>query len=583
MELKYTDEKAVLLLIALLKENGIKRVVVSPGTTNFTFVGSIQHDDYFQLYSCVDERSAAYMACGMATETGEPVVITCTGATAPRNYLPGLTEAYYRKLPILAVCGHRGVSAIGHLFDQQLDRRNEPVDVARTQVWVPFVKDQEDEQLCYNEINKAIIALKQHGGGPAIINLCTHYGANMSVQELPQVRKVNYFTYSEAMPELPQGRIVIVLGSHKRFSEAETKTIDAFCASHDAVVFCDHTSGYYGKYAVHAGLLFGQEKCSDLVVVDLCVHAGEVSGDSMGGLRIWASETWRISEDGELRNRFNNTTAVFDMPLSAFCSNYIIENANHEDYLQSCKVAYNEIYSQIPELPFSNVWMAKQLAPRMPQGASVYLGIYNSLRSWNLYDLPEGVEGQCNVGGFGIDGIMSSAVGRAICNPQRLTYCVLGDLSFFYDMNSLGNRHIGNNLRVLVINNGIGDEFRMNTSPAYIALDEDVRPYVAAEGHFGTSDTDTIKAYTESLGYKYMRATSKNEFIHNMQEFVSEHSEKAIVFEVKVKKEDDTNAMDMIRHIVRRDEVKSLTKGVIRKFKAVIGEEKINAIKTLLK
>ena len=144
MELRYTDEKAVLILVALLKANGIKRVIVSPGTTNFTFVGSIQHDDYFQLYSCVDERSAAYMACGMATETGEPIVITCTGATAPRDYLPGLTEAYYRKLPVLAVCGHRGMSAIGHLFDQQLDRRNEPADVANTQVWVPFVKDKED-------------------------------------------------------------------------------------------------------------------------------------------------------------------------------------------------------------------------------------------------------------------------------------------------------------------------------------------------------------------------------------------------------------------------------------------------------
>ena len=109
-------------------------------TTNFTFVGSVQHDEFFQLYSCVDERSAAYMACGIAEETGEPVVITCTGATASRNYLPGLTEAYYRKLPILAVCGHRGVSAIGHLHDQQLDRRNEPVDVANVQVWLPFVK-----------------------------------------------------------------------------------------------------------------------------------------------------------------------------------------------------------------------------------------------------------------------------------------------------------------------------------------------------------------------------------------------------------------------------------------------------------
>lgn len=68
-----------------------------------TFIGSIQNDSWFEIYSSVDERSAAYLACGLAAETGEPVVISCTGATASRNYMPGLTEAYYRKLPVLAI------------------------------------------------------------------------------------------------------------------------------------------------------------------------------------------------------------------------------------------------------------------------------------------------------------------------------------------------------------------------------------------------------------------------------------------------------------------------------------------------
>ena len=89
----YTDERNVQIVIALLKAHGIRRVIASPGTTNMTFVVSVQNDPWVQLWSSVDERSAAYLACGMAAETGEPVVISCTGATASRNYLPGLTEA----------------------------------------------------------------------------------------------------------------------------------------------------------------------------------------------------------------------------------------------------------------------------------------------------------------------------------------------------------------------------------------------------------------------------------------------------------------------------------------------------------
>ena len=102
-KLYYTDERNVQIVIALLKAHGIHRVIASPGTTNMTFVASIQNDSWFQIWSSVDERSAAYLACGMVAETGEPVVISCTGATASRNYMPGLTEAYYNKIPVIAI------------------------------------------------------------------------------------------------------------------------------------------------------------------------------------------------------------------------------------------------------------------------------------------------------------------------------------------------------------------------------------------------------------------------------------------------------------------------------------------------
>ena len=123
IEKYYTDERNVQIVISLLKAHGIKKVVASPGATNITFVGSIQHDPWFEIYSSVDERSAAYIACGLSEESGEPVVLSCTGATASRNYYSGLTEAYYRKLPIIALTSHQGNQRIGHLIAQNIDRR----------------------------------------------------------------------------------------------------------------------------------------------------------------------------------------------------------------------------------------------------------------------------------------------------------------------------------------------------------------------------------------------------------------------------------------------------------------------------
>ena len=64
----YTDNLNQQILIALLKEHGIKKIVASPGGTNPALVISMQSDSFFEMYSCVDERSAAYMACGLAEE-----------------------------------------------------------------------------------------------------------------------------------------------------------------------------------------------------------------------------------------------------------------------------------------------------------------------------------------------------------------------------------------------------------------------------------------------------------------------------------------------------------------------------------
>ena len=141
----YSDERAAQILTALLKEHGIRKVIVSPGSTNIEFVFNVQNDPYFEVYSSADERSAAYIACGMAASSGEPVVLSCTGATASRNYYPGLTEAYYRKLPVLAVTSSQLVGRVGRMIPQVTDRSRQPADVVRKSVHIPVVESEEDE------------------------------------------------------------------------------------------------------------------------------------------------------------------------------------------------------------------------------------------------------------------------------------------------------------------------------------------------------------------------------------------------------------------------------------------------------
>lgn len=543
----YTIERNVQIVISLLKEAGIKKVIASPGTTNMTFIGSIQNDPWFEIYSSVDERSAAYLACGMSEESGEPVVISCTGATASRNYMPGLTEAYYRKLPVLALTSHRGDYKIGHLLDQQIDRRKSPDDIAVGKYVIPLVKDWDDENYCRIEFNKALIDLRRNGGGPVHVNMFTSYSLDFSVKTLPKEKEIQYYPSLDSMPEMrTDKKVAIFVGSHHKFSMELTEAVDAFCRTRNAVAFCDQTSGYHGDYEVHFALVCGQKNYdSPLRKVDILIHIGEVSGDSYGRV-LKASEVWRVSEDGQLRDSFGKLSKVFQMEEKVFFKYYSEENKSSDSYLKACKAEYQKLYELIPELPFSNIWIAKQMHDKLPAGCNFQMGILNSLRSWNFFTSQKDVDYNSNVGGFGIDGGISTLIGASLVNPNRLYLGVYGDLAFFYDMNVIGNRHVGSNVRIMLINNGRGNEFR-NYGHLCSSFGEDADEYMAAAGHYGAQSRKLVRHYAEDLGYKYISAENKAQFLENSKYFLSnEQYDKPVIFEVFTECESESESIRLM-------------------------------------
>ena len=578
----YTDERNVQIVIALLKEHGIRRVIASPGTTNMTFVVSVENDPWFQVWSSVDERSAAYLACGMASETGEPVVISCTGATASRNYMPGLTEAYYRKLPVLAITSTRGNHKVGHLIDQQIDRRVLPNDIAMESVTIPLVKDMDDERFCEIEANKAILALWLNGGGPAHINMYTNYSKNFSVEQIPHVNAIFRHTVSdEEFPQIPRdGRIVICVGSHADFSERLIKAVDKFCAAYDAVVLCDHTSGYRGRYEVHFQLACAQMQWrSPLAEANLCIHIGEVSGD---GFNVKTNHVWRVSPDGKLRDTFGNLRRVFMMDEAVFFERYATDGGEHIEYLDAMTEEVEQIKARLPELPFSNIWIAQHMVDKLPQGCEVHFGILHSLRSWNFFKLPAGIQARCNVGGFGIDGGVSTMMGASFARPDKLFIGVFGDLAFFYDMNVVGNRHVGNNVRLLLINNGKGNEFRNYGHPCSF-LGEEADRYVSAAGHYGNKSHQLVKNYATDLGYEYLAASCKEEFNSVIDRFLTpEKTDKPMILEVFTETENESNALEYVQNLLINPKLKM--KQIIKNTtKEIFGETGVEIVKRIIK
>lgn len=552
-EFFYSGERNALILVAMLKAYGIRRVIVSPGTTHINFVWNVQRDPFFEVFSAVDERHAAYMACGMAHESGEPVVLACTGATASRNYLPGLTEAYYRKLPVLAVTGMHAFSEVGHLVPQLLDRTQPPRDAVVHAYQCPVPHDDAEAGNCELELNRALIALRRHGGGPVHINLEMKSLADFSVKELPAVRKIAYVDMAtKDWPEFPKGRVAVWVGAHQYFSESERDALERFALARNAVVFGDKTSNYEGAGWLDVSFLASQGVGRDAryreMQPELVIQIGEVSGDYPTRGMLSGHRLWRVSPDGELRDTLGALQAVFEMPEACFFSHYADEQPIGELTLAKQWQALDaQCRERIPELPFSNPWMAQQLIGRLPAGSRLHLAILNSLRSWNLFPLPSGVRAISNVGGFGIDGAVSTLLGASLGSPDKLFFAVVGDLAFFYDLNALGNRHLGKNLRILLVNNASGTEFHLYSHPAY-RFGAEAGRFIAADGHFGNASRELVKHYVTDLGMKYLSADSKESFAEVVEEFLDEN-DRSVVLECFTIPKEESEAHRLINTV----------------------------------
>jgi 2-succinyl-5-enolpyruvyl-6-hydroxy-3-cyclohexene-1-carboxylate synthase len=561
----YCDDKNAQIVLALLKAYGIKKVVVSPGMTNVPITRSVQIDPWFEVYSVVDERSAAYFACGLADESGEPVVISCTGATASRNYLPGLTEAYYRQLPVIALTSQRHTSDYGNLVPQITDRTISQNDVKKISVHLPVVKDEEDTERCIISVNKALIKATTRGMGPVHINLPVDSFA-FNTKELPDVRKIRYYdslsiiTEAEELREaLRSKKIAIFIGAHKKFDKNTQIAIDSFASRFNAAVITDQTSRYHAKNCIPLAQIADLKQSSN--IPDIVIDMGSITGEySIGWL--FNIETWRLSEDGEIHDRFHKQTKLFDCPEGLFFST--LTDKSTKALSNYYKSLINEIQDiKVPDLPLSNTLVAYELSKHIPKYSNLHLGILNSLRNMNLFNLDETIDVISNVGGFGIDGPLSTLIGQSMVDKSKITFGLIGDLAAFYDMNALGIRHIGNNVRILLVNNNGGVEFRLNAEIEE-QLAEATNEFISASGHNGS-----MKAWSESMGFEYVSARTKEDLHATIPDFCDANVgryKRPVLFEVFTDFLDEQQSLEMIRSVNRDQKHEDVPQAIYREF-----------------
>lgn len=541
----YSNHKSIQILLALLKKYNVRNIVTSPGGSNTPIVHSIENDDYFTTYSVVDERSAVYFGIGISQVVNEPVACLCTSGTAVSNYLPGMTEAFYQSVPIIALTADKNPYFTGQLEIQKTEQRNIFGEVSKKSVDLPLCNTADEEWYCARLIKEALLASSHHGKGPVHINipLVGSY-AHYNVKKLPEIAALrvvnsedseivwnNYYTKIR-----DSKRILIVVGQNVLFSDADKKNINTFFDRYNCVFSVEHLSNLDcdGNVFTYPLTEIGHGNSKELVP-DLVISMGNNLANY--GMKPFLRnhcnqiEHFAIDEGGRVRDVYKSLTTIFECSPSYFFKLF----SEYDSGFQNDKIYYNSWKSKVdnivfPEFNFSNFYVAKKLSKIIPENSILHLAILNSTRIMQFFELAKGVSTYCNVGALGIDGCLSTFMGHAAVSDE-LAFLVIGDLSFFYDMNAAGIKHLDKNVRIVLLNNGGGSEFQFFLKKKDIpTLNENI----CAE------HTKKAKGWIESLGYDYYSASGKNEIKSIFENFAKE-SDTPKFLEVFTNMEEDSH------------------------------------------
>jgi 2-succinyl-5-enolpyruvyl-6-hydroxy-3-cyclohexene-1-carboxylate synthase len=513
----YTKHISAQILISALKQYNVHNIVLSPGGSDVPLVHSIESDSFFTCYSVVDERSAVYFGIGVSQIKNEPVACICTSGTAVCNYLPGMTEAYYQNIPIIAITADKNPYFTGQIETQKIEQRNIFGGVSKKSVELPLCNTEDEIWYCERLIKEALLASMHQGKGPVHLNipLVGSY-TDFSVKELPKIRPLKIITCEDTI-EIWQGyfeiikkaqKILVVIGQNVVFEENGKMYVEKFFEKFNCVFAVEHLSNLKFKGTVNTYPITETGNTnSPEFIPDLVISLGNnLSAYELKPFLRVNRRNFRhiaIDEGGRIRDVYKALTDIFQCsPVHFF--KYFSDHAseaisNNMNYYTTWKDAANRI--KFTNFEFSNFYVAQKIAKNIPENAVLHLAILNSIRVMQFFDLPENVRVFSNVGALGIDGCLSTFMGHASVTAN-ISICLIGDLSFFYDMNAAGIKHVGNNVRIILLNNGGGAEFHFFMSKKEIPTIND---------HICAAHKKTAKGWIESLGYRYYTASSKDE------------------------------------------------------------------------
>ena len=490
----YSNKENVNILTSLLVAHGIHHAVVCPGSRNAAIVHNLNECPDITCYPVTDERSAGFYALGMTQALKEPVVVCVTSGTALLNLTPAVAEAYYQHQPVVVISADRPQQWIDQLDGQTLPQPDALGRFVRKAVSLPEPHDEDTRWYCNRLINEAL--MEKHA--PVHINVpITEPLFAFTTPELPTERKI----------ELTTADISNVTLTHvcRMFMQAKRPMLIAGQPMNplmdEAIMQIGDDESYVPDFVLYTG--------------------GSIVSKRLKRFLRKAKETWVVNREGEATDTFMNLTHVIqgDGEMVADMIRFNLEEMQHP-FVKKWEALLTNIRQQVEEdnPPYSQAAIVKYFEQKRGD-SPVHYANSMAIRLANTYAK---TPVYCNRGVNGIEGSLSTAAGFSVVTDENV-FCVIGDLSFFYDQNALWNQNLQGNFRILLMNNGKGVIFDMlpglEQSPAR-------DKYVAAEHHANA------EGICQQNNVNYRRAENMKEMQEGIDWLIETETEYPLLLEV---------------------------------------------------
>lgn len=522
----------------------VNQVVLCPGSRCAPLTLAFSRHDKIKTRTFSDERSAAFIALGIAQQSGNPAAMVCTSGTAAYNFAPAVAEAFFSQTPLIIFTADRPAEWIAQHDGQTIHQQDIFGKHVKQSYQLPQTYDHPDDQWAINRIvNEAINLALQEPKGPVHINAPFrepfYPDAKEKITYTKDARVIEGIqnTYSIAGDQADQlkrewskySKVLVVAGQHEYDNNLIT-SLGNFMQTQPAAVVGDIISNLNSLEGVvrHADVFLphAPDDVKKSLRPDLLITFGKsvISKSLKLFLRKYSPKAhWHIQPAGVVADPFQSITKFIHVNAASFFDalqttekSKVFEKQKQSNFQKLWEAEEHRAERALKDFfskeAFGELELIHDVLRQLPPLCNLHLANSMSVRYANLIGLNDpnkNINVFSNRGTSGIDGCTSTAVGHSLVN-ELPNFLITGDLAFFYDRNAFWHNYTLPNLRIILLNNHGGIIFKMIDGPGSLPETDE---------YFVTRQKLNAKNLCEEFEFDYLKLDTKRKIKNTLKDF----------------------------------------------------------------